>query len=86
MMKNCSDVAYITGYRGELAGHYDTHLEYVEYGGFEKDYFYEWTESCSDYPTLSEIIEFATKLDEDIRLWLDGVEDGSIDSEAGGEE
>ena len=33
MMKNYSDVAYITEYRGELADRYDIHLEYVEMGG-----------------------------------------------------
>ena len=82
MANNYSSVDYITNYRGELATCSDTQLDYVTYGDFEKDYFYEWTESLSDYPTLSEIIEYATKLDSDIKLWIEGVKAGAIDSEA----
>lgn len=82
MANTYSSVDYITNYRGELADRYETQLDYVENGDFEKDYFCEWTESLSDYPFLCEIMEFATKLDSDIKLWLEGVEAGAIDSEA----
>lgn len=90
VMKDYSGVGFITYFRGELANDYDTHKEYVEYGGWEKDYFIYWTETemndGNGYPSLDDIIHFATRLNNEIEFWLEGVEAGVIDPEAGVEE
>lgn len=90
VMKDYSGVDFITHFCGELANDYDTHKEYVEYGGWEKDYFIYWTEcemnDGNGYPSLEEIIRFATRLESEIEFWLEGVEAGVIDPEAGVEE
>ena len=86
MMNDYSTVGFVSYFRGELANEYDTHLEYVEMGGWEKDYFADWLDSDPDYPFLDEIIDFATKVDNAIQMWFEGVRAGVIDSEAGVEE
>ena len=82
-MMNYSAVEYISNYRGQFANEYDTHLEYVESGAWEKDYFSAWLEGCSDYPSLCELMVFCKEVSYDIRHWLDGVNSGKIDPEAG---
>ena len=52
MMNDYSAVGFVSYFRGELANEYDTHLEYVEMGGWEKDYFADWLDSDPDYPFL----------------------------------
>ena len=86
MMKDYSTVGFVSYYRGKRANEYDTHLEYVEDGAWEKDYFADWLDSDPDYPFLDEIIDFATKVDNAIQMWVEGVRAGVIDSEAGVEE
>ena len=78
-----SFVEEISEFKGELANEYKTRQEYVKSGAFEKDYFASWLEGCSDYPYLCEIIEFCQYVDAAIQEWLNAVEDGSIDPEAG---
>lgn len=85
-MKNYSAVGFISYFRGVMASEYSTHLEYVEMGGWERDYFADWLASCSDYPSLDEIEDFCHNVNKAIELWLDGVEAGVIDSEAGVED
>lgn len=85
-MKDYSTVGYVSNYRGEYADEYRTHLEYVESGAWEKDYFSAWIEGCSDYPDLWEIKEFCDKVIEDIELWAEGVNIGKIDPETGVED
>lgn len=85
-MMNYNECGFITEFRGCLAEEYDTHLEYVESGGWEKDYFNDWLISCSDYPTLGEIEDFCKTLQYYLDHWFDGVEEGKIDPEAGVEE
>ena len=50
MMKDYSTVGFVSYYRGKRANEYDTHLEYVEDGAWEKDYFADWLDSDPDYP------------------------------------
>ena len=85
-MNDYSPVGWVSSWRGECANEYATHLEYVENGGWEKDYFDGWLNGSVAYPDLSEIIDFCTKLNNTILLWLEGVEAGIIDSEAGWED
>lgn len=85
-MMNYSECGFITEFRGKMANEYDTHLEYVEDGAWEKDYFADWLASYSDYPYLEEIEDFCRKVNYYIRHWFDGVEKGVIDSEASREE
>ena len=81
-MMNYSEVSFITEFRGECAGDYATHLEYVEDGAWEKDYFTDWLNSYRDCPYLDEIADFCNKVNDAIQIWFIGVEDGSIDPEA----
>lgn len=85
MEKNYSDVGFINEFKGESANDYETYLEYVEQGGWERDYFADWLSSCSDYPSLEEIERFCNWLQNLIDKWFEGVEAGVIDSEAGWE-
>ena len=85
MMKDYSTVGFVSYYRGKRANEYDTHLEYVEMGAWEKDYFADWLASCSDYPSLEEIEDFCRTTNYYIRHWFDGVKAGKIDPEAGTE-
>lgn len=86
MCNNYNDVSFINNFRGEMASEYRTHLNYVEMGGWEKDYFSSWLEGCSDYPYLGEIADFCRETDAAILVWLEGVEAGAIDPEASYEE
>ena len=81
-MKDYSTVGFISNYRGEYADEYRTHLEYVESGAWEKDYFAAWLEGCSDYPKLGEIMEFCEVINDALTEWIQGVETGEIDPEA----
>jgi hypothetical protein len=65
----------VEGFKGEYFNEYDSFYDYLTYGGWEKDYFASWLESCSDYPTLSEIIDFCKETDRMIRLYIDAVEE-----------
>ena len=82
-MMNYTACDFVTNFRGEMANNYDTHLEYVEMGAWEKDYFADWLASCSDYPSLEEIEDFCHSVNYYIGHWFDGVEAGIIDPEAG---
>ena len=82
-MMNYNECDFITEFRGECANGYATHLEYVEMGGWEKDYFARWLDSCIDYPTLDEIESFCHTVSYYLDHWFDGVEVGKIDPEAG---
>lgn len=76
-MMNYNECEFITKFRGEFAADYPTHLEYVKSGMWEKDYFAHWLLEKSDadcYPTLDEIIDFSTKLKNDIENWLESKE------------
>ena len=83
---NYVECGFISYFRGEMANDYDTHLEYVESGAWEKDYFSCWLESCSDYPDLKEIESFCKTLQHYLDHWFNGVEEGKIDPEAGVED
>lgn len=78
-----NEILFIQDYRGESASEYSSRLEYVERGGFEKDYFASWLESCSDYPCLNEIKEFCESVDCSIKMWLYAVECGYIEPNDG---
>lgn len=87
MEKNYSEVGWISYFRGEYANDYRTHLDYVEAGAWEKDYFAHWLEADDDYyPELDEIASFCINLQKAIEKWFEGVEAGVIDSEAGWED
>lgn len=86
MEKNYSDVGLINEFKGEFANEYETRWEYVEQGGWERDYFEDWLRSCSDYPYLDEIEDFCGNLRHLRDKWFEGVEAGVIDSEAGWED
>jgi hypothetical protein len=78
-----SEIEFIQEFKGECANDYETRMEYVEKGGFEKDYFSSWLESCSDYPNLIEIKEFCEAVNDGITMWIEAVENDLIDSEEG---
>lgn len=76
-------IVEVQDFKGELANEYKTRMDYVNEGGFEKDYFSAWLEGCSDYPYMSEIVEMATHINEMVDEWIAAVDDGEIDPEAG---
>lgn len=84
-MMNYNECDFITEFRGECANDYATHKEYVEMGGWEMDYFSNWLEGLKDgeYPHLDEIEVFCHTVSYYLGHWLDGVEAGIIDPEAG---
>ena len=67
----------VESFKGECYEEYKSLYEYVIYGGWEKDYFSAWLDSCSDYPSLEEIIDFCKETDLAIRLYLDAVEEAA---------
>ena len=77
-------VAEVQKFKGEYANEYKTRYDYIcVYCAFEKDYFASWMHGCSDYPLLSEIKSFCEYADMLIAMWIEVVEDGYIDPEAG---
>lgn len=60
-------------YKGKTFGEYKNTYEYVIYGGWERDYFGSWFESCN--PSLEEIAAFCKETDEVIRLYIEAVEE-----------
>lgn len=74
----------VNEFEGECANDYKTRREYVEmWGAFEKDYFAAWLESCSDYPSLDEIIGQAQFIQKMIDNWFLAEEFGLINAEDG---
>ena len=67
-MKDYSTVGYTSNYRGEYADEYRTHLEYVESGAWEKDYFANWLEDCGGDYNLYDIQEFCKAVNKAIEL------------------
>lgn len=65
----------VEDFKGEYFNEYNSFYDYVVYEGWEKDYFACWLEGCSNYPTLSEIIDFCEETDRIIRLYIDAVEE-----------
>ena len=69
----------VQNFKGEYADEYKTRLDYVMKGGFERDYFANWLDNCSDYPMTQEIIDMATHIHEMVCEWGDAVDEGWID-------
>lgn len=65
----------VEAYKGDLFTEYNSVYEYVLSGDWEKDYFASWLDSCSDYPTLSEIMSFCNETNRMIRLYIIAVEE-----------
>ncbi len=82
---NYNECAFITAFRGENAQEYATHLDYVKSGTWEQDYLFNWLDGWSEneYPTLNEIGDCCKTVAYYLKHWLDGVESGAIDPEAG---
>ena len=80
-----NECKFITEFRGERANDYATHFDYVKDGAWEKDYFLNWLTSYSEdeYPSLDEIGDCCKTVAYYIGHWLDGVEAGLVDPEAG---
>lgn len=77
------EIMGINEFKGECANEYKTRYEYILNGAFEKDYFAAWLESCSDYPSLNEIIKFCQDAAKLIDKWVYAVEYGYIEPNDG---
>lgn len=72
-------VMEVQEFEGELASYYKAHEDYILFGGFEKDYFSSWLESCSNYPMVCEIRDECDRIDKMIEMWGHAIEKGWID-------
>ncbi len=73
----------VNEFEGEYVDDYKTRTEYIDRGGFERDYFDSWIQSCSDYPMMCEVIAQAQFIQEMIDNWYLAVEFGLINAEDG---
>lgn len=84
-MMNYKECEFITQFRGDRAKEFATHKEYVEMGDWGVDYLFNWLEGwgSDELPSLDEIGDCCKTVAYYIGHWLDGVEAGVIDPEAG---
>ena len=76
-------VLEINEFNGESMNMYEDRMAYVEYGGFERDYFAVWYENydCANgcLPLIEDVSSFCYYTNQAISMWLYAVECGYIE-------